>query len=50
MGSERDDEDPHRERGSTPKLRLAGRIDGVIDGRPVILVAERQDLVLIVER
>jgi len=50
MGAERDDEDPHRRRGSTPKLRLAGRIDGVVDGRPVSLVAERQDLVLTVER
>ena len=50
MGSERDDEDPHRGRGATPKLRLAGRIDGMVDGRPVSLVAERQDLVLTVER
>ena len=50
MGSERDDEDPHRGRGSTPKLRLAGRIDGVVDGRPVSLIAERQNLVLTVER
>jgi hypothetical protein len=50
MGFERDDEDPHRGRGSTPKLRLAGQIDGVVDGRPVSLVAERQDLVLTVER
>lgn len=35
-----------RGRGSTPKLRLAGRLDGAVDGRPVSLVAERQDLVL----
>jgi hypothetical protein len=48
MGSEWDHEDPHRGRGATPKLRLAGRIDGVVDGRPVSLVAERQDLVLTV--
>ena len=48
MGSERDDEDPHRGRGSTPKLSLAGRIDGVVNGRPVNLVAERQDVVLTV--
>lgn len=48
MGPERDDEDPYRRRGSAPKLRLAGRIDGVVDGRPVSLVAERQDLVLAV--
>jgi len=50
MGSERDHEDPHRGRGSTPKLRLAGQIDGVVDGRPISLVTERQDLVLTVER
>jgi hypothetical protein len=48
MGSDWDHEDPHRGRGAIPKLRLAGRIDGVVDGRPVSLVAERQDLVLTV--
>jgi|GEM_PF-2012756 len=46
MGSERDDEDPHGRRGSTPKLSLAGQIDAVVDGRPVSLVAEKHDLVL----
>ena len=50
MGPERDDEDPHRGCGSTPKLRLAGQIDGVVDGRPISLIAERQDLVLTVGR
>jgi hypothetical protein len=50
MGSDWDHEDPHRGRGATPKLRLAGRIDGMVDGRPVSLVAERQDLVLTVGR
>ena len=50
MGSERDNEHPHRGRGSTPKLRLAGRIDGVVDGRLVRLIAERQNMVLTVER
>ena len=50
MGSDWDHEDPHRGRGATPKLRLAGRIDGVVDGRPMSLVAERQDLVLAVGR
>lgn len=28
---------------------MAGRIDGVVDGRPVSLIAERQNLVLTVE-
>lgn len=50
MGSERNDEDPHGGRRPTPKLRLAGQIDGVVDGRPVLLVAEGQDLVLTVVR
>ena len=50
MGTERDDEDPHWGCGATPKLSLAGLIDAMVDGRPVSLVAERQDLVLIVER
>lgn len=50
MGTERDNEDSHRRRGSTPKLSLAGRIDGMVDGRPVTLIAEGQNLVLIVQR
>lgn len=50
MGPEWNDEDPHWRHGSTPKLTLAGRNDGVVDGRPVSLVAERQDLVLTVGR
>lgn len=50
MGSDWDHEDPHRGRGATPKLRLAGRIDGMVDGRPVSLIAARQDLVITVGR
>jgi len=50
MGPERDNEDSHRGRGATPKLILAGQINGVVDGRPVLLVAEGQDLVLTVVR
>ena len=50
MGFERDDEDPHRGTGATPKLTLAGRIDGTVDGWPVSLVAERRNLVLDVGR
>ncbi len=48
MGPERDDEDPHRGRGSTPKMTLAGQIDCVVDGRPMNLVADRQNLVITV--
>lgn len=50
MGSERNDEDPNGGPGPTPKLRLAGQIDGLVDGRPVSLVAERQELVVTVAR
>ncbi len=33
-----------------PKLMLAGRIDGAVDGRPVSLIAESQNLVFAVQR
>ena len=46
MGPERDDEDPHQGPGPRPKLSLAGRLDGNVDGRPMSLVAEGRDLVL----
>ncbi len=45
MGPEWDCEDPHGRIGPTPKLTMAGRIDGEVDGRPVSLTAERQTLV-----
>lgn len=48
MGPERDDEDPHWGHGSTPKVRLVGRVDVLVDGRPASLVAQRHDLVLTV--
>ncbi len=48
MGPERDVENPHRRRGSTPKLSMAGQIVGVVDGRPMSLTADEQDLVLTV--
>lgn len=46
MGPEREDEDPHQGHGPGPKLSLAGRLDGTVDGRPVSLVAEGRELIL----
>lgn len=40
METERNDEDPHGRFDPHPKLTLAGRIDGSIDGRPVTIVGE----------
>lgn len=45
MGLEWGCEGPHGRSGPTPKLTVAGRIDGEVDGRPVSLTAERQTLV-----
>lgn len=46
MGFEWYHENPHRGIQSNPKLTLAGRIDGRVDGRPVSMVVEGQNLVL----
>ncbi len=46
MGPERDAQDPHQGSGQKPKLSLAGRLDGHVDGRPVSFVAENRDLTL----
>jgi len=45
MGLEWDCENPDGGIGPAPKLTMAGRIDGEVDGRPVSLIAERQTLV-----
>ena len=45
MGIEWDHEGPYGRIRSCPKLTLAGRINGSIDGRPVTFVAERENLV-----
>jgi len=50
MGPQRNDEDLHRGGGPAPKVRLAGRIDALVDGRPVTLVAARNNLELTVAR
>jgi len=45
MGLEWDCENPHGGIGPTPKLTMAGRIDGEVNGRPVSLTAEGQTVV-----
>jgi hypothetical protein len=40
MGAARDDEDSNPGTGYAPKLILAGRLSGSIDGRPVVITAD----------
>ena len=40
MGSARDDEDSHAGHRHVPKLILAGRLTGTLDGRPVVISAD----------
>ena len=47
MGIERHAEDSHSGPGPTPKLIMAGRLDGFVDGRPVTLLADGGDLTLV---
>ena len=47
MGLQRHAEGPHSGSGPTPKLTLAGRLDGSVDGRPVTLLADGRDLTLV---
>ena len=47
MGADWDAQDSHQGVGQKPKLSLAGRLDGYVDGRPVSLVAEDRDITLI---
>ena len=46
MGSARDHEDPHAGHGYVPKLILAGRLAGTLDGRPVVISADETGLLL----
>ena len=39
MGAARDHEDPDERHGYVPKLILAGRLTGTLDGRPVVIEA-----------
>lgn len=40
MGAARDDEDPHAGRRFVPKIIVAGRLAGTVDGRPVVIDAD----------
>ena len=46
MGLKRHAEDPYQRPGPTPKLILAGRLDGTVNGRPITLLADGGDLTL----
>lgn len=47
MGAARHREDPHPRPGPNPKLTLAGRLDGFVNGRPVSLVADGDSVTLV---
>lgn len=47
MGVDRNRQDSHARPEQQPKLSWAGRLDGVVDGRPVSLVAEDRELTLL---
>ena len=46
MGAARDDEDPHQGHGHVPKLIMAGRLVGTLDGRPVVIDADDTGITL----
>ncbi len=47
MGVQRHGEDPHPRPGPKPKLILAGRLDGFLNGRPLSIVAEDHQITLV---
>ena len=46
MGAARDHENPDERHGYVPKLILAGRLTGTLDGRPVVIEAGESGLLL----
>lgn len=46
MGPARDHENPHAGHGYVPKLIVAGRLAGTIDGRPVVISADEAGVFL----
>ena len=50
MGSPWNDENPYQKCGSKPKLILAGRLVGTVDGRPVSLIAKGHELTFSVSK
>ncbi len=47
MGAQRHREDPHPRPGPNPKLTLAGRLNGFLNGRPLSLVADGDGVTLV---
>ncbi len=47
MGVQRHSEDSHPRPGPNPKLILAGRLDGFVNGRPLNLVADDDGITLV---
>ena len=50
MGPDWDAENPHERSEQKPKLSWAGRLDGHVNGRPVSLVVENRDLILVADK
>jgi hypothetical protein len=46
MGAPRDHENPDEGHRNVPKLMLAGRLTGTLDGRPVVIFADDSGLVV----
>lgn len=46
MGTARDHENPNEGHGYVPKLMLAGRLTGTLNGRPVVIEANESGLLL----
>ena len=46
MGAARNDENPDKRHGYGPKLILAGRLTGTLDGRPVVIEADESGLLV----
>ena len=46
MGAEWDSHNSYDRSATKPKVRLAGRFHGNVDGRPISLVAEDRDLIV----
>ena len=46
MDPERDGEDQHPQCGAKPKVVLAGRIEGTVNGQPANIVAENNEVTL----
>ncbi len=47
MGAQWHREDPHPRPGPNPKLILAGRLDGFVNGRPVSIIADGDTVTLV---